>query len=151
MSKGRKGSKRGKGGSRKASKANCCPVIKLKCRMTKPRMATFKWQDPYTGTTKVSKAAVKPHRVCAVALGEKVVTSYGPPNKAGRRINQYRKELAARNCNVKVDATAAKGVSSAAVTKSDVTVTGATPPPAVAERLKGKALRLFTKQLKSMY
>jgi hypothetical protein len=119
--------------------------------MTKPRTSTFAWVDPYSGETKKSKFLVAPRRVCAVALGDKVVTTYGPPNRAGRRINAFRKQLAARNCNVKVNISQARTADSALPTAADVTVKGPKPPPAVEKRLKGKALKQFLTSLKSMY
>jgi hypothetical protein len=119
--------------------------------MTKPRTSTFSWYDPYSGKTVKSKFRVAPKRVCAVALGDKIVTAYGPPNRAGKRINAFRKQLAARNCNVKVDISQARPSDSAPLTTADVSVKGPKPPPAVEQRLKGKALRQFLRALKSMY
>jgi hypothetical protein len=156
MAKKAKARKTQKGARSKLSlapRSDCCPIIKLKCKMTKPRTEWFSWRDPYSGEMKQSKATLPPRRVCAVELGSKQVTGYtAQVNKLGRKINQYRRALAARNCNVKVDISQSlKGKKPEPPTTSDVKVTGDTPPPAVAKKLRGKALRAFNEFLRNMY
>jgi hypothetical protein len=126
-----------------APKSNCCPVIKLVCHMTKAKTVSESYRDQYTGAQKTAKVVVPPRRVCAVALGTRVVTGSLAPNKAGARINGFRKQLAAKGCNVKVDVSAAgKG--------SHVAPTIPAPPAAAPASVRAKLTRKATKALEAM-
>lgn len=131
-----------------AKKSNCCPVIKLVCHMTKERSVKETYRDQYTGATKTATLKVPPRRVCAVALGTRVVTGALAPNKAGSRINSLRKQLKAKGCDVKVDVSAAGRGKVGPVAPPAV---AASVPTAVAAKLTRKAVAAQNKFMRQAY
>ncbi len=78
----------------KAKKASngCCPVIHIKCRVTKGKKRHFRDETGWTHETLPGR------KVCAIKLGNRTVAKTLTPEKAGKRVNDLRKALLDKRC-----------------------------------------------------
>ena len=86
--------RRAKMNKAKAKRAGntCCPLIHIKCRLTKPTKRAYRDETGWT------HEMVPGHKVCDVQLGTRVVRKSAKPDQTGAIVAGLRKKLLDKRC-----------------------------------------------------